>query len=200
MREPRHAVCWGLPRKHPLSGGVASGTTHTLTHMCLADLSQLADSVIEPELHRVYPYLVCIAFGGIFVLLGLRVLLIVRWRLPFPSGTASGSMINSLHDAHRAAPRGAAAAAAADGDAEELQTALDAQQPHATGATYLDLLPDSVGVGGTSPVQDSYAGDESDSRGSDPGGGQSPEQLAARKVKVLAYTALGSFLFDVFKW
>jgi hypothetical protein len=28
----------------------------------------------------------------------------------------------------------------------------------------------------------------------------SATQLAARKVKVLAYTALGSFLFDIFKW
>lgn len=192
MREPRHAVLGSCRRAStPAEWWCEWGTTHSPpVHVSGGDnLSPiLADSVIEPELHRVYPYLVCIAFGGIFVLLGLRVLLIVRWRLPFPSGTASGSMINSLHTARGAAPRGAAAA-----DAEELQTALDTQ-PHAPAAAHLP--PGSVGAGSTSPLRDSCGND--DGSGSGPGG--SPEKLAARKVKVLAYTALGSFLFDVFKW
>lgn len=196
-------LCWEpvAAQAQPLSGVVRVGH-HTLIHLCLVGTTPtitpiLADSVIEPELHRVYPYLVCIAFGGIFVLLGLRVLLIVRWRLPFPSGTASGSMINSLHDAARgvaAPPRGAAAAADAE---EELQTALDAQ-PHAPAAAADLPLGSDRGAGGTSPLSDLSCGDDNSSGSAGPGG--SPEQLAARKVKVLAYTALGSFLFDVFKW
>lgn len=39
-----------------------------------------AGAVVDPDLYRVYPYLVLIAFGGIFVLLSLRVLLIIKWR------------------------------------------------------------------------------------------------------------------------
>jgi uncharacterized oligopeptide transporter (OPT) family protein len=158
-----------------------------------------ADSVIEPELHRVYPYLVCIAFGGIFVLLGLRVLLIVRWRLPFPSGTASGSMINSLHAARgAAAPPGAAADDAAVGDAGELHTALDAQQHLAAGTGNLGSDPTVTADGRDLQLRGLSYGDDSSRSSSGTAG--SPEQLAARKVKVLAYTALGSFLFDVFKW
>lgn len=36
--------------------------------------------------------------------------------------------------------------------------------------------------------------------GGSSGGSNDTGQLAARQVRVLGYTALGSFLFDAFKW
>jgi hypothetical protein len=39
-----------------------------------------ADAVIDPTPQRVWPYLLLIAFAGIFALLGLRNLLIITWR------------------------------------------------------------------------------------------------------------------------
>lgn len=39
-----------------------------------------ADAVIEPTPQRVWPYLLLIAFAGMFALLGLRNLLILNWR------------------------------------------------------------------------------------------------------------------------
>lgn len=159
-----------------------------------------ADAVIEPDLHLVYPYLICIAFGGIFALLGLRILLIVKWRLPYPSGTASGSMINSLHGAHDAAL--AQLSAAQDPSAG---AALQAAAPaHTAGAGVacspseaVEHLAEETGDGGlTSNLGPSDVSSSGGSRDLV----SSPPQLAARKVKVLAYTTLGSFMFDVFKW
>lgn len=40
----------------------------------------LAGAVLDPSLQRVYPYLLLIAFAGVFALLGLRNLLIITWR------------------------------------------------------------------------------------------------------------------------
>ena len=37
--------------------------------------------IYQPELSRIYPYLLSICFAGIFVLIGLRKLMIVKWRL-----------------------------------------------------------------------------------------------------------------------
>ncbi|CAL8462318.1 g1851 [Coccomyxa elongata] len=56
-----------------------------------------ASDVYEPELRRVIPYLLCISLIGIFILLQLRKRFIVDYALPYPSGTASGVLINSLH-------------------------------------------------------------------------------------------------------
>jgi hypothetical protein len=39
-----------------------------------------ADAVIDPTPQRVWPYLLLIAFAGMFALLGLRNLLIITWR------------------------------------------------------------------------------------------------------------------------
>lgn len=56
-----------------------------------------AQDVFDPELQRVIPYLICISLIGIFILLQLRKRFIVDYALPYPSGTASGVLINSLH-------------------------------------------------------------------------------------------------------
>ena len=50
-----------------------------------------------PELWRVIPYLLCISLIGIFILLSLRERFVVKYGLPYPSCTASGVLINSLH-------------------------------------------------------------------------------------------------------
>ena len=51
----------------------------------------------NPELWRVIPYLLCISLIGIFILLSLRKRFVIQYNLPYPSCTASGVMINSLH-------------------------------------------------------------------------------------------------------
>lgn len=53
--------------------------------------------IFNPELHRVIPYLLLVSVLGVFMLTQLRKLMIVDWRLPFPSGTASGVMLSSFH-------------------------------------------------------------------------------------------------------
>ena len=50
-----------------------------------------------PELWRVIPYLLCISLIGIFILLSLRERFVIKYGLPYPSCTASGVLINSLH-------------------------------------------------------------------------------------------------------
>lgn len=56
-----------------------------------------AQDVYDPELWRTIPYLLCISLIGIFILLQLHKRFIVDYALPYPSGTASGVLINSLH-------------------------------------------------------------------------------------------------------
>lgn len=51
----------------------------------------------SPELWRVIPYLLCISLIGIFILLSLRKRFVIQYNLPYPSCTASGVLINSLH-------------------------------------------------------------------------------------------------------
>jgi uncharacterized oligopeptide transporter (OPT) family protein len=58
--------------------------------------SRLQD-VYNPELWRVIPYLLCISLIGIFILLSLRKRFVIQYNLPYPSCTASGVLINSLH-------------------------------------------------------------------------------------------------------
>ena len=61
--------------------------------------------VYEPEMQRIVPYMFCIGLIGIFTLVLLRKRFIIDYRLPFPSGTATGVLISSFHT-----PKGAAAA------------------------------------------------------------------------------------------
>lgn len=51
----------------------------------------------DPTLARTIPYMICISFIGIFLLVSLRKRFILDYDLPFPSGTATGILINSLH-------------------------------------------------------------------------------------------------------
>ncbi|WIA41031.1 hypothetical protein OEZ86_004669 [Tetradesmus obliquus] len=83
--------------------------------------------VYDPVPSNTVPYLLLVSVLGTFMLTQLRRLMICEWRLPFPSGTASGIMLTSFHTANGAAE-------------------------------------------------------------------------ALRKVKVLSYTGLASFLFSAFKW
>ena len=53
--------------------------------------------VYAPDLRRVVPYLLCISLIGIFILLSLRKRFVIQYNLPYPSCTASGVLINSLH-------------------------------------------------------------------------------------------------------
>jgi hypothetical protein len=57
------------------------------------------DVIFDPELYRIIPYLLLTAVLGVFMLTQLRKLMIIDWRLPFPSGTASGIMMSSFHTA-----------------------------------------------------------------------------------------------------
>lgn len=54
------------------------------------------EDVYNPTLQRILPYMFCIAFLGIFFLVPLRDLFILEYDLPYPSGTATGFMINSF--------------------------------------------------------------------------------------------------------
>ena len=46
---------------------------------------------------RTIPYMFCIAFSGIFMLVLMRKKFIIDYRLNFPSGTATGILITGLH-------------------------------------------------------------------------------------------------------
>lgn len=60
-----------------------------------------AGAVFDPVPSKTMPYLVLTTVLGAFMLCQLRKLMIVDWRLPFPSGTASGIMLTSFHTAVR---------------------------------------------------------------------------------------------------
>ncbi len=66
-----------------------------------------AQDVYEPDMKRIVPYMFCIGLIGIFTLVILRKRFIIDYRLPFPSGTATGTLISSFHT-----PKGEAAARA----------------------------------------------------------------------------------------
>lgn len=55
--------------------------------------------VYDPNASRTIPYLLLTAVLGVFMLTSMRKLMIIDWRLPFPSGTASGIMLQSFHTA-----------------------------------------------------------------------------------------------------
>lgn len=101
-------------------------------------------------------------------------------------------MINSLHQQPPSAsltPAPATALAAAAADSDQLVNC------HNNNNNNNSSLQDGSGEGHNSS---SSIGLISNNDCAVAGG--SPAQLASRKVKVLAYTALGSFLFDAFKW
>lgn len=52
--------------------------------------------VVNPELGRLIAYMFCISLLGIFMLVPLRRQFILKYELPYPSGTATGLMINSF--------------------------------------------------------------------------------------------------------
>ena len=55
--------------------------------------------VYDPIPSNTMPYHLLTSVMGAFMLTQLRKLMIIDWRLPFPSGTASGIMLNSFHTA-----------------------------------------------------------------------------------------------------
>lgn len=55
--------------------------------------------VYDPIPQYTMPYLLLISVLGCFMLCQLRKLMICDWKLPFPSGTASGIMLTSFHTA-----------------------------------------------------------------------------------------------------
>lgn len=55
--------------------------------------------VYDPIPSRTMPFLLMISVLGAFLLTQMRKLMICDWKLPFPSGTASGIMLTSFHTA-----------------------------------------------------------------------------------------------------
>ncbi|WVZ98210.1 hypothetical protein U9M48_043678 [Paspalum notatum var. saurae] len=57
---------------------------------------------VEPDIGRLMAFLFLINFAGLFMVVPLRKVMIIRHRLTYPSGTAAGHLINSLHTPHDA--------------------------------------------------------------------------------------------------
>ncbi|KAK9831441.1 hypothetical protein WJX81_005019 [Elliptochloris bilobata] len=55
------------------------------------------NDVVDPDLRRVIPYLLLISLIGNFIMIQLRKRFIVDYRLPYPSSTVAGIVLNSLH-------------------------------------------------------------------------------------------------------
>ncbi len=53
--------------------------------------------MVDPDLRRVVPYLLLISLIGNFIMIQLRKRFIVDYRLPYPSYTVAGIVLNSLH-------------------------------------------------------------------------------------------------------
>ncbi|KAK9868357.1 hypothetical protein WJX84_007164 [Apatococcus fuscideae] len=58
-----------------------------------------ASDVVEPVASKVFPLMFLTGFLGIFFLVNIRRMLIIDFRLPWPSSTATGVLINSFHHA-----------------------------------------------------------------------------------------------------
>ncbi len=54
------------------------------------------EDVYNPNLGRVIPYLLCTSLIGAFMLCVLRKTIIIDYKLPYPSGTATGHMIKAF--------------------------------------------------------------------------------------------------------
>uniref|UniRef100_A0A0D3GYE3 Uncharacterized protein n=1 Tax=Oryza barthii TaxID=65489 RepID=A0A0D3GYE3_9ORYZ len=59
-------------------------------------------NVEEPNIGRLIAFLFLINFSGLFIIVPLRKMMIIRHRLTFPSGTATAHLINSFHTPHGA--------------------------------------------------------------------------------------------------
>ncbi|EAZ42162.1 hypothetical protein OsJ_26727 [Oryza sativa Japonica Group] len=59
-------------------------------------------NVEEPNIGRVIAFLFFVNFSGLFIIVPLRKMMIIRHRLTFPSGTATAHLINSFHTPHGA--------------------------------------------------------------------------------------------------
>ncbi|KAF2918976.1 hypothetical protein DAI22_08g100000 [Oryza sativa Japonica Group] len=59
-------------------------------------------NVEEPNIGRVIAFLFLVNFSGLFIIVPLRKMMIIRHRLTFPSGTATAHLINSFHTPHGA--------------------------------------------------------------------------------------------------
>lgn len=57
------------------------------------------EAVYDPVPSNTIPFFLLTSLTGAFLLTQLRKLMIVDWKLPFPSGTASGIMLTSFHTA-----------------------------------------------------------------------------------------------------
>ena len=57
----------------------------------------VTQDVVDPDLRRVIPYLLLISLIGNFIMIQLRKRFIVDYRLPYPSSTVAGIVLNSLH-------------------------------------------------------------------------------------------------------
>uniref|UniRef100_J3MRT8 Metal-nicotianamine transporter n=1 Tax=Oryza brachyantha TaxID=4533 RepID=J3MRT8_ORYBR len=56
----------------------------------------------EPNIGRLIAFLFLVNFAGLFIIIPLRKMMIIRHRLTFPSGTATAHLINSFHTPHGA--------------------------------------------------------------------------------------------------
>ena len=65
---------------------------------CIVLVVRLPQDVYDPTLWRVFAYLLCISLMGTFILLSFRKTFIIDLNLPYPSGTAAGVLLNSLHN------------------------------------------------------------------------------------------------------
>lgn len=63
-------------------------------------------AVYDPIPSKTMPFLLMISVLGAFLLTQMRKLMICDWKLPFPSGTASGIMLTSFHTAVSGAVQG----------------------------------------------------------------------------------------------
>ncbi|KAF0898873.1 hypothetical protein E2562_011932 [Oryza meyeriana var. granulata] len=59
-------------------------------------------NVEEPNIQRLIAFLFLVNFAGLFIIVPLRKMMIIRHRLTFPSGTATAHLINSFHTPHGA--------------------------------------------------------------------------------------------------
>ncbi|KAJ9533802.1 hypothetical protein QJQ45_026882 [Haematococcus lacustris] len=66
-----------------------------------------AEDVYEPTIGRVLPYLFSVSVIGVFTLISMRKTMIIDYNLTYPSGTATGLMIDSFFTKRGAATAGA---------------------------------------------------------------------------------------------
>ncbi|TVU30462.1 hypothetical protein EJB05_22087 [Eragrostis curvula] len=55
-------------------------------------------NIVEPSLRRLIPFLFLISFAGLVIVMPFKKVMIIRHQLTFPSGIATGHLINSFHN------------------------------------------------------------------------------------------------------